>query len=120
MDGFGILIFVLFAAIVIAAIIYGTIAARKRREALAALAFRLGLNYRADDDHSLADRFEFLDALARGSNRYAFNTLSGVYQSHEVLVFDSTGMALQDAAAASLIYGRALTLGRGTLVNFGQ
>ena len=38
----------------------------------------------------------------------------------EVIVFDSTGMALQDAAAASLIYGRALTLGRGTIVNFGQ
>ena len=88
MDGFGILIFVLFAAIVVAAIIFGAIAARKRREALAALALRLGLNYRADDDHSLADRFEFLDALARGSNRYAFNTLSGVYQGHEVLVFD--------------------------------
>jgi len=38
----------------------------------------------------------------------------------EVIVFDSTGMALQDAAAASLVYGRALTLGRGTMVNFGQ
>lgn len=82
------LIFVLFAAIVIAAIIYGTIAARKRREALAALALRLGLNYRADNDPSFADRFGFLDALARGSNRYAFNILSGVYQGHEVLVFD--------------------------------
>src|SRR5512145_1786506 len=88
MDGFGILIFVLFAAIVIAAIIFGAIAARKRREAMAALALRLGLNYQAAKDHSIADRFAFLDALARGSNRYAFNILSGVYQGHEVLVFD--------------------------------
>lgn len=88
MDGFGILIFVLFAAIVVAAIIFGAIAARKRREALAALALRLRLSYRADEDRSLADRFEFLDALAHGSNRYAFNILSGVYQGQEVLVFD--------------------------------
>ena len=88
MDGFGIVIFVLFAAIVVATIIFGAIAARKRREALAALALRLGLNYCADKDRSLADRFGFLDALARGSNRYAFNVLSGVYQAHEALVFD--------------------------------
>ena len=38
----------------------------------------------------------------------------------ETIVFDSTGMALQDVAAASLVYGRALTLGRGTVVNFAQ
>ncbi|HEX5222663.1 MAG TPA: hypothetical protein VFZ59_24115 [Verrucomicrobiae bacterium] len=83
-----ILIFVLFAGIVIAAIIFGVITARKRREAMAALALRLGLNYQADKDYSIADRFGFLDALARGSNRYAFNILSGIYQGHEVLVFD--------------------------------
>ena len=84
----GILIFILFAAIVIAAIIFGAISARKRREALAALALRLGLSYCADEDHSIADRYEFLDALARGSNQYAFNILSGIYQGHEVLIFD--------------------------------
>ena len=88
MNGGGILIFILFAGLVVAAIIYGAIAARKRREALAALAQRLGLSYRADNDHSLADRFDFLDALARGSNRYAFNILSGVFQGREVLIFD--------------------------------
>jgi hypothetical protein len=88
MNGGGILIFILVAVIIVTAIIYGSIAARKRREALAALALRLGLNYRADKDHSLADQFGFLNALAQGSNRYAFNMLSGVYQGHEVLVFD--------------------------------
>src|SRR5581483_5507412 len=30
----------------------------------------------------------FLDALAQGSNRYAFNVLSGNYRGHDVLVFD--------------------------------
>ena len=88
MSGFGIFIFILFAAIIIAAAIYGAIAARKRREELATLALRLGLSYRADDDRSMADQFGFLNALARGSNRYAFNILSGTYQGHDVLAFD--------------------------------
>lgn len=37
----------------------------------------------------------------------------------DVIVFDSTGMALQDVAAAALVYERALAAGRGTMVNFG-
>jgi ornithine cyclodeaminase/alanine dehydrogenase-like protein (mu-crystallin family) len=35
----------------------------------------------------------------------------------EVIVFDSTGMALQDVAAASLVLERALVAGRGTLIH---
>jgi hypothetical protein len=88
MNGGVIFIFILVAAIIIATAIFGTLAARKRREALAALARRLGLNYRADNDYALADRFEFLDQLAQGSNRYAFNILSGNLQGNDVLVFD--------------------------------
>ena len=37
----------------------------------------------------------------------------------EVVVFDSTGMALQDVAAAALVYERALALGRGRTIEFG-
>lgn len=88
MDGFAIAIFVLFAVLVIAGAIFSAIAARKRRGELAALAARLGLSFQADNDYSLASRFGFLDALALGSNRYAFNVLSGTYQAQEVLVFD--------------------------------
>ena len=36
--------------------------------------------------------------------------------SHEVIVFDSTGMALQDVAAAAAVYERAKAAGRGTTV----
>lgn len=36
----------------------------------------------------------------------------------EVIVFDSTGMALQDVAAAALVYERALASGLGTRVDF--
>jgi hypothetical protein len=83
-----VLIFVLFAILVIAGIIYSAIAAKKRREELSALAARLGLRFSAENDDSIADRFEFLDHLAQGSNRYASNVLSGNHQGNEVLVFD--------------------------------
>lgn len=83
-----IVFFIIVAALIIAGIIYSALAAKKRREELSALAARLGLSFREDEDYGLADRFEFLDALAHGSNRYAFNILTGQYQNNEVLVFD--------------------------------
>ncbi|HEX8071594.1 MAG TPA: ornithine cyclodeaminase family protein [Pyrinomonadaceae bacterium] len=36
----------------------------------------------------------------------------------EIIVFDSTGMALQDVVAAAAVYEQALKLGRGTTLNF--
>jgi len=38
----------------------------------------------------------------------------------EVVVFDSTGMALQDVAAAVVVYERAAAAGRGTAVELGR
>jgi alanine dehydrogenase len=38
----------------------------------------------------------------------------GRVTADEIIVFDSTGTALQDVAAAALVYERALTAGRGT------
>ena len=35
----------------------------------------------------------------------------------EIIVFDSTGMALQDVAASAAVYERAVRMGRGTLVS---
>jgi hypothetical protein len=83
-----ILIVVVVVGLIIALAIFGAMAARKRREEMAQLALRLGLAYRAEKDYSLAEQFSFLDKLAQGSNRYAFNILSGRYQGREVLVFD--------------------------------
>jgi hypothetical protein len=86
--GVMIFIFVLFALLIIGGIIYSAIAARKRREELFELAARLGLAFRADNDYGLAERFGFLDKLAQGENRYAFNVLSGNYRQNQVLAFD--------------------------------
>lgn len=79
---------IVVVALFVVALIFGARAAKKRREELAALAARLGLSFRAEEDYGLAGRFAFLDALAHGSNRYAFNVLSGQYRNTEVLVFD--------------------------------
>lgn len=88
MDGGAILIFILFGALVIVAAVCAARAARKRREELSALAARLGLAFNPENDRDLAARFGFLDKLAQGSNRYAFNVLSGHFQEQPVLVFD--------------------------------
>ena len=88
MNGGFVLIFILFAILVIGAGIYGAIAARKRREALSTLAIRLGLGFNPDKNDELADRFGFLKQLARGDHRYAFNVLSGTYRQNQVLAFD--------------------------------
>jgi ornithine cyclodeaminase/alanine dehydrogenase len=36
----------------------------------------------------------------------------------EIFIFDSTGTALQDVAAAARVYGKAVTAGKGTLFDF--
>ena len=36
----------------------------------------------------------------------------------EIIIFDSTGTALQDVAAAAIVYERALSKGIGTTLNF--
>ena len=38
----------------------------------------------------------------------------------EVIIFDSTGMALQDVAAAAIVYEKAISSGRGMVVNLGE
>lgn len=83
-----VLFVVLMIALVVFGAIFGAIAARKRREAFAALAARLGLGYSAGKNYDLPDRFNFLNKLTQGSNRYAYNVLSGHYEGHAVQAFD--------------------------------
>ncbi|HZE70764.1 MAG TPA: ornithine cyclodeaminase family protein [Pyrinomonadaceae bacterium] len=44
----------------------------------------------------------------------------GRISSDEIIIFDSTGMALQDVVTAAAVYEKALTKGTGTLIDFGQ
>ncbi len=78
----------LIIPIIIVAIVFGAMAAKKRREAMGQLAAKLGLRFDPSHDRDLARRFKFLDKLRQGSNRYAFNILSGNYRDNVVTVFD--------------------------------
>jgi len=77
-----------FVAIFIIVLVVGYISSLKRREAMAAVAVKLGLQFMPNKDRYMARRYNFLDKLRRGSDRYAYNVLSGTYQGHEVLIFD--------------------------------
>lgn len=88
MDLFNVLFFIMVVVVAAFVVIYRGIAGRKRLEALRSLADRLGLQFRPQENYSLGDDYPFLDRLADGDQRYAFNILSGTYGQHEVLVFD--------------------------------
>jgi len=42
----------------------------------------------------------------------------GRASDHDITIFDSTGVALEDIAAASLVYERAIRAGVGTIIDF--
>ena len=82
------LFFIGFVVIIIVILVAGYISSLKRREAMAAVAAKLGMQFMPNKDRYMARRYNFLDKLRRGSNRYAYNVLSGTYQGHEILIFD--------------------------------
>jgi len=82
------LVIVGFIAIAAVVAVLGYISSLKRREAMAAVAAKLSLHFAPHKDRVLARRYQFLDKLRVGSQRYAFNVLSGNYQGHEVILFD--------------------------------
>ena len=77
-----------FGIIFVTILVVGYISSLKRREAMAALAAKLGLQFMPHKDRYMPKRYRFLDKLRRGRDRYAYNVLSGRYQGHEVLMFD--------------------------------
>lgn len=44
----------------------------------------------------------------------------GRTSSEEIIIFDSTGMALQDVVAAALVYQKAVSMGKGTRIDFAE
>jgi hypothetical protein len=82
------LIIVGVIVVIVVVAVLGYLSARKRRQAMMDLAARLGLQFDPGKNWDLAERYGFLNKLRAGSNRYAFNTLSGTYQGHGVTAFD--------------------------------
>jgi hypothetical protein len=61
---------------------------KQRREALAAVARKLGFSFRPAKDRDLAKRFAFLDRLGKGSQRHAFHVFRRDEGDEDVLIFD--------------------------------
>ncbi len=81
-------VFLGFFALVAVIAIFGYISAQKRREAMLALANRLGLRFEPRKNRQMARDLKFLNKLRHGSNRYAYNVLSGDYQGCDMMAFD--------------------------------
>ena len=82
------LIIVLIVLGVIGVAVIAAIQAKKRREAMATLASRLGLSYRPEKNRHIDDEFRFLTHMGTGSNRYASNMIEGHWRGHEIRAFD--------------------------------
>jgi hypothetical protein len=81
-------IVVFVSVLLIGIVVAVNLAAKARREGFARLAQRLDLMFSPGQDHMMAVRFAFLNKLAQGSNRYAFNTLWGNFGNHAIYAFD--------------------------------
>lgn len=62
--------------------------AKKRREAFQAIATQYGFSFSPGRDRSFVRRFSFLEHMDDGSNRYAFNIMSGPLEGQIAHVFD--------------------------------
>ena len=73
----GALLIFAFIALVAAAIYYSWLAAKKRREAMQALAQELGWRFYQGHDSSQDDEYSHFEIFRKGHSRSAFNTLTG-------------------------------------------
>ena len=77
MGGFPVLMFVLFAAVAIVVVVFGFIAAEKRRKEISAVAARLGLRFSSEDPFNLPRRHSHMPAFKKGHSRTAYNIMYG-------------------------------------------
>ena len=73
--------------LVIPLILFAWLRERRRTAAFRELARRLGLKYHRRS-RGMPRQYSFLNKLAQGHTRYAFNILDGVYKGHEIRAFD--------------------------------
>ena len=82
-------LFIIVAIVLVGAVAWAQWYAReRRRRALAAWGAANGLTFSPEKVTGLDDRYPDFDCLHTGSNRYAFNTLSGDWHGRRCLAFD--------------------------------
>jgi hypothetical protein len=87
MNGSNIFLIVIVVLFIVGSIVISMIIEKKRIEAMSALALRLGLQFSSGNDYHLADQYHFINGLALGDNRYAYNILHGDYQGQSLTAF---------------------------------
>ncbi|AXA36769.1 hypothetical protein BRCON_1992 [Candidatus Sumerlaea chitinivorans] len=81
-------LFLAFLALAILAAIVSWQLEEKRRRALREFALKHGLTFRREHNTKIREEFPWISELHRGENRYAYNILTGEWESHPVLAFD--------------------------------
>ncbi len=77
-----------FVAFVVVMLVIAAYQRKKRREAMSAWAREHGLSYSPARDPSFDTRYAHFDCLRRGSNRYAFNIIEGLWDGRPLVAFD--------------------------------
>jgi hypothetical protein len=80
--------FILVAILMVAGVVLSIRAAQKRREDLLAWATRNGLTYSSEHVSGFDEQYPWFSCLRNGDNRYAYNTIEGVYNKRWMLAFD--------------------------------
>ncbi len=88
MEGFPVIIFVGFFVLVIFMAVYGMMQAAKRKKELQAWATANGLRFSDIKDHSFDNAYPEFKTLRQGSNRYAYNVVSGDWKGYDLTAFD--------------------------------
>ncbi|MFW6303746.1 MAG: hypothetical protein ACOC2L_03920 [Candidatus Sumerlaeota bacterium] len=88
METIPILFFLAFGALVIVLIVAGALQSAKRKEELRTWAQSRGLRFDDRKDHSFENRYPTFQALRQGSNRYAYNIVSGAWKDYGLTAFD--------------------------------
>jgi len=79
-----------FVVAAVVGIIWTFYAAKKRREALAALAAGMGLEFSPGDPFGICRRYSIFDWIAQGHSQKAYNVIYGRIGNYEVRAFDFT------------------------------
>lgn len=74
--------------VVIAIAVFSAIQAAKRRKTLEEWARSKDLSFTAASDYAMDSRFAGFSALQKGSNRYAYNIMKGLWNERTIYAFD--------------------------------
>jgi hypothetical protein len=84
----GFTLFVLFVVVAIVVVVFTSMAAKKRREALAKVAADNGLEFSPNDPFDLPNYLAGIDTFNQGSSRKAENVIHGQWRGRKVIAFD--------------------------------